>query len=127
MSISDLLSAGSVLGLVGVLAKLFVDWMRSRKKDRAEGDIAVGSVRPTLVERNLSVADQQIVLLEKVNAAERASYERRIKALESDVHRLTRERDQLFGTVDTLRAQVAELTRQLDAVKTQLDAIPRPS
>ena len=122
-SLGNLLSAGSVLGFFGILAKLLFDWWRARRRERASDEIAEGSVTSTLVERNLSVVDAQIVVLEKANSAERASYERRIKALESDVRRLTKERDDLQTSVTQIRLQMAELQQQFDLVKRQLDAL----
>ena len=123
MNVGNVLSAGSVLGFLGILAKLLVDWYRSRRRDRADSEVAEGSVTSTLVERNLSVVDAQIVVLEKANAAERASYERRIKALEADVRRLTKERDDLQTSVTQIRMQMSELQQQFDLVKRQLDAL----
>lgn len=123
LSTGNVLSATSILGFAGVLAKLALDWHRSRRRERADSEIAEGSITSTLVERNLSVVDAQIVVLEKANAAERASYERRIKALESDVRRLTRERDDLQTSVTQIRMQMAELQHQFDLVKRQLDAL----
>jgi len=122
--ISELLAGGGVAALVGVLAKLAVEWWRGRRKDSAEGDIAEGSVTPTLVEKTIGAADAQIVFLEKANAAERASYERRIKALESDVKRLTTERDGLRSEVEVLRSTVSEMRDQLGQVQRRLDALP---
>lgn len=124
MTISELITGGSVLSFLGILAKLLVDWWRDRRKDRAADEIAEGSVVPTITERNLSVADAQIVFLEKANALERAGYERRIQALEKDVARITAERDTLLGTVSTMRTQMDEMQRQLSTMKAQLDALP---
>lgn len=124
MTVSDLITGGSVLSFLGILAKLGVDWWRDRRKGRAEDEVAEGSVAPTLTERNLSAADAQIVFLEKANALERASYERRIDALEQDVARLTTERDTLLGTVERMRSRMDEMQRQLSAMKAQLDALP---
>lgn len=123
VGIGDLIGTGGVLGFVGVLGKLAIDWVRSRRRERARDDVAEGSVKPTLAERNLSVLDAQIVLLEKANASERASYERRILALESDVGRLTGERDSLLNSVATLRQQMGELYERLDAMASELDAL----
>ena len=121
LTAGNILSGASVLGFLGILAKLVFDWWRSRRRERAEGELAERSVGTTLAERNLSVVDAQIVVLEKANAAERASYERRIKALESDVRRLTKERDDLQTSVTQIRLQMTELQEQFDAVKRQLD------
>jgi len=122
--IRDILTGGSVLTLVGVLAKLAVDWLRGHRKDAADADVAEGSVAPTLVEKTLGAADAQIVFLEKANAAERASYERRLKALEADVKRVTHQRDELQTEVTRLRAAMDELGSQFRAIKQQLDALP---
>lgn len=121
--IANFISGGALLGFLGILAKLIVDTLRKRRREQAEGDIAEGSVAPTLAEKNLSVLDAQLVVLEKANSAERASYERRIRALEDEVTQLTRERDESHRVVTALRSQVDELQLQLDAVKAQLSRI----
>lgn len=126
-TVQNLLSAGGVLGFLGILVKLAVDWIRGYRKDRADDELAEGSVAPTLAERNLSALDAQIVVLGKAHAEERASYERRIVALEKDVARLTSERDTLFVTVETMRQQMAEMQDRLTAMTRQLDALPRPT
>lgn len=121
---SSLLSGGSLLAFLGILVKLAIDTWRKRRRELAEGELAEGSVAPELAEKNLSVLDAQLVLLEKANGAERASYERRIQSLETDVGRLTSERDQLQQLVTTLRDKVDGLQSQLDVVKAQLNVIP---
>lgn len=123
-TVSNVVSGASVITFLGILVKLAMQWIRGRHTDRAENDLAAGSVAPTLAERNVSALDAQLVVLEKANAAERASYERRIKALESDVSRLTAERDTLLDSVNTLRLQMEEMQRRLTEMKRQIDSLP---
>lgn len=124
-TLGDVVSVVTGGGFLGILAKLLADWLRSRRRERAQDEVAEGSVASTLAERNLSALDGQIVSLEKANALERASYERRIKALEADVGRLTHERDGLLQSVDLLRMQMGEMQRRLDAMKAEMDVLAR--
>lgn len=123
MNISQLLSGGSLLALAGIALKALFDWFTTRRGRRAGDELAEGSVGPSLVERSFAASDAQIVFLERANANERASYERRIRALEGDVERLTTERDSLYRTVDEMRRQATAMQDQLNAMKAQLDRL----
>ena len=96
------------------------DYLRDRRKSKAEGTVAAATVELQIDAAKLANAEARLALTEKAWDEERLSFERRIDRLEAELaeERLESEKKdrkilELEGRVGEIQNQLLDVTREL--------------
>lgn len=110
--------AAAAVALLG--GKSGWDYLRDRRKSRAEGTVAAATVELQIDAKKLENAENRLAFTEKAWDEERRSFERRINLLERDLaeERLEGERKdqkilELERTVSSIQTQLLDVSREL--------------
>jgi predicted RNase H-like nuclease (RuvC/YqgF family) len=102
------------------LLSVVVYFLKERRKNTAESEIAERTVEQTISKADTSALEAHMLAVEKAFKMERESYERqlidmgkRVTAVSEELTSVKIERDELKTKVDRLETQVSELIRRL--------------
>ena len=104
----------AVSGLIAVFGGRSVwDYIRDRRKNNAEGEVASATVELQIDAKRLENAEARLVLTQKAWDEERHSFERRIERLESELQEERLESERKDGKILELETRVSEIQTQL--------------
>ncbi len=120
MSSSEVAAAVATLILGGGSGGALWGYLRDRRKNRADGEVAAATVELQIDAKRLENAEMRLDFTQKAWDAERRSFEARIERLETELReeRLEGERKdakilELEQTVSQIQSQLLDVSREL--------------
>lgn len=114
--VAILLGVANAVGLPALL----IWYVRQRRKDHAEANVAEGTVKAKIDLSNTSAAESHVALLEKAFTAERASFDRRIDVLLAEKQAAVAEAAQYKAELAAAQIKLQELQSQITELSSQL-------
>jgi chromosome segregation ATPase len=115
-----IMEAAATVLVAALGGRSLIDYVRDRRKSKADGSVAEATVELRVDAMQLENAEARLQLAQKTWDGERASLERRVKALENDLSNERLESAQKDGKILALEERVSQIQDQLVSVLREL-------